>query len=126
MKPQEIFDTVAKHLIQQGCRATVSAGSRPDSDGLCQYRGPNGTKCAVGALIPDDVYDAKMEGDTVTGLLVSFGSVLPSWMGPNLGLLRDLQMVHDHPETWEEPTTLRKELFKVSRDHGLSPAVLHA
>lgn len=55
MTEQEIFDKVAEHLQKQGHRAL-------NEDGVCVYRGKNGTKCAVGALIPDELYDSKIEG----------------------------------------------------------------
>lgn len=52
---QETFDTIYKHLLDQG-------GKSVDRDtGICMYRGPNGTKCAIGCLIPDDKYDPKWE-----------------------------------------------------------------
>lgn len=50
---QEIFDIVAKHLLTQGKKSV--------SRGFCSYRGNDGTKCAAGALIPDNQYDCKFE-----------------------------------------------------------------
>lgn len=55
MTNQEIFDKVAAHLKQQGFSAT-------DGYGHCRYRGPNGSMCAVGCLIPDEYYCPSMEG----------------------------------------------------------------
>lgn len=46
---QTVFNMVLKHLRKQGKRAM----NRNES---CRYRGPNGTKCAVGALIADEDY----------------------------------------------------------------------
>ena len=54
MTQQEIFDTVLAHLRKQG-KASVSDMN------LCQYRGPDGTSCAVGCLIPDELYDPLIE-----------------------------------------------------------------
>lgn len=53
MTQQEIFDTVLAHLRKQG--KASSAG------GACMYRGPGGTACAVGCLIPDELYDSLIE-----------------------------------------------------------------
>ena len=55
MTEQEIFDTVLTHLREQGEAATSAGGS-------CRYRGANGTACAVGCLIPDELYDPLIEG----------------------------------------------------------------
>ena len=57
MTNQQIFNKVAKHLLKQGRRARDGNG--------CAYRGENGTKCAVGCLIPDALYDDRLEGSSV-------------------------------------------------------------
>ena len=48
---QAAFDAAVRGLNAQ--RAFSSKDNDPDT---CQYRGPNGVKCAVGFLIPDDRY----------------------------------------------------------------------
>ena len=55
MTAQEVFDFVVNHLRTQGKQAV-------DRDGDCQYCTPDGLKCAVGCLIPDDKYDPCIEG----------------------------------------------------------------
>ena len=54
MTAQEIFDTVVAHLRKQGCRSA--------ENGTCLYRGPDGTKCAAGCLIPVEMYTPNIEG----------------------------------------------------------------
>lgn len=54
MNKQEIFDTVYEKLLKQGKASTF--------DGKCRYRGANGNKCAIGHLIPDELYESYMEG----------------------------------------------------------------
>lgn len=44
---QELFDRISKHLLKQNERSAEHIG------GACRYRGDNGLKCAVGAIIPD-------------------------------------------------------------------------
>lgn len=51
---QQIFDTVLTKLREQGVASETS-------DGQCLYRGPNGLKCAVGHLIPDNVFKRDWE-----------------------------------------------------------------
>jgi len=65
MTKQEIFDKVVAHLRQQG----VKCASTEQGEELCAYRGADGTKCAIGALIPDELYDPKVEGASVGALL---------------------------------------------------------
>ena len=62
MTEQEIFDTVLTHLREQGEAAATD-------DGSCQYRGARGTACAVGCLIPDELYDPLIEGLTVVQIV---------------------------------------------------------
>lgn len=43
---------------------------------MCLYRAPGGSKCAVGALIPDELYDHSAE-DTTLEPAAGFGKFLP-------------------------------------------------
>jgi hypothetical protein len=58
---QQIFDEGLNHIRTQG-RASH------DEDGACMYRAPNGDKCIVGGLIPDNAYDPVFDeqGDGTT------------------------------------------------------------
>lgn len=58
----------------------------------CVYRGDNGQKCAVGCLIPDEIYDTNMEGHGVGEILHTY--TLPDLVG-NYALLSRLQNLHD-------------------------------
>lgn len=64
MNLQEIFDKVVNHLREQGCRS-----SRPGSRAFCSYRGENGLKCAIGCLIPDNLYHPKLEGRSILSII---------------------------------------------------------
>ena len=95
MTKQEIFDTVLHALRKQG-RASV----RRLSDGLptdrCVYRAANGDKCAAGHLIPDDLYDPKMEDKSFTGVSESFGTGCALGMdSSDVEFVRLLQIAHD-------------------------------
>lgn len=114
MTPQEIFDTVARHLFAQGTRAYN------ENIAGCQYRGPCGTKCAVGCLIPDEAYDPEMEGRSVDSLISGF----PSWMQDNVGLLAWLQAAHDRKESWDSEDALHSALATVAQRFNLSAGVL--
>lgn len=53
---QETFDMICEGLKAQNWQRSA-VGTQ------CLYRGPNGRKCAVGLLIPDDDYDKDFEID---------------------------------------------------------------
>ncbi len=99
MTKQEIFDTVVSHLRTQGCKALCA--------GNCVYRGPNGTKCAMGALIPDELYAERMEGMSAGMVLESYPELEKLLGGDrasdNGRLLTALQETHDNwdPSDWE-------------------------
>lgn len=92
MNKQEIFNKVYYHLIAQG------KPSYNSFEGVCAYRGVNGTSCAIGCLFPDELYDDSIEGDSV--LSKSIQEILEK-VGiktdrKTIGLLFDLQTAHDN------------------------------
>ena len=100
MNTQQAFDIMVQHLRQQG------RPSRYDATG-CRYRGPDGTKCAVGALIPDSLYRSGMEGLTIKSLVIEdrdvYGELCNLLDSIDLQLLEEMQTIHDHhtPANWE-------------------------
>ena len=101
---QEVFDTVARHLLRQGRRAVNCRGDEQK----CSYRAENGDQCAVGCLIPRRAYVPEMEEVGSAGLLFVFCSERgQTWHVPylpHLDLLEDLQHLHDtlYPFAWQE------------------------
>jgi hypothetical protein len=127
MTPQEIFDTVARHLFTQGERAGIVMDDDPDNivaGFSCRYRAPGGATCAVGKLIPDDAYDPGMEGNAVDTICSAYGDVLPTWMLDQQVLLDRLQIVHDTKEHWSSDKRMRWELSLVAVAFGLDDSVL--
>jgi hypothetical protein len=64
-------------VIEQGCAsAHYTEGS---TLAKCRYRGPNGTRCAVGHLIADEFYDPAFEGGHVasTPILMAVSKSYP-------------------------------------------------
>lgn len=72
MNRQEIFDKVLEHLRKQG-------GLSLNEHGKCCYRGNHGNKCAIGVLIPDELYKSRMEYKTPSGLIKDEIIKLPSY-----------------------------------------------
>lgn len=95
---EEIFMTVALHLLLQGEK------SMPPAIGICRYRGPDGLACAIGALISDEHYSVSLEGRAANDVLVEMALSKSGFGVDNIGaeLLHLLQSVHDvyAPEQW--------------------------
>jgi hypothetical protein len=112
-KREKIFDRVARHLLTQCERATDNYG--------CVYKGPNGLRCAVGCLIPDDKYVITMENKPFNSeemlavlpeeLHVDRGQLLH---GPLFNLLVKLQRIHDRME----PKDWRNALGNIAKENG--------
>lgn len=125
MNAQEIFDKVATHLFAQGVRA-YGLTDPVTGDTNCLYRGPNGTKCAVGVLIPDEDYDDKIEemsADDAIYLLAPKSQTCASLRAHDK-LLSTLQDAHDDEEYWQSTAQMRKALRSVADWHDLNPAIL--
>lgn len=121
---QQIFDRVATHLLTQGRRSLryKPGSSLPDG---CAYRGADGLKCAIGCLIPDEVYDPRMEGRKVHDLVyrwsrMRFPPPILSHMRSNIALLGELQRTHDISQPGEWPRLLRD----IASRFGLSPSAI--
>lgn len=121
MTKQEVFETVARHLFAQGRQAmTLDAG--------CMYRGPDDTKCAVGCLIPDEMYSPDMEFKAVAALVAGkddLGYFLPDVVLENQGLLTTLQGVHDSSGNWEDQDFLKVDLIHAGKRYGLNTEFLN-
>lgn len=114
---QEVFETVAKHLFSQGRQALAL-------ETICQYRAPDGTKCAIGVLIRDDEYKAaEMEGLGVYSLCRA--SLLPERLKAlNLSFLALLQDVHDTQDNFKNTEKMRQTLTGVGDYYNLESSFL--
>jgi hypothetical protein len=123
MDAQEIFNTVAKHLITQGKPARGT-----NENASCYYR-RDGLMCAVGVLIPNGVYTSEMEHRDVSELLIDFPDTLGPILAANEDLLMQLQNVHDQHSLMNEDRTfnipaLKIALAGVARDYHLNAEAL--
>ena len=94
MNNQEAFTTVARHLLTQKERALNHNPYNP-SNPLCAYRAEDGKKCAIGCLIPDDLYVKEMEDLPVRRLITDFPNIALLFKDVDISLLKKLQLVHD-------------------------------
>lgn len=114
MNRQAVYDQVKAHLLTQGKRAMNEVEE-------CLYRGPNGTKCAVGCLIEDEHYFPGLEfrrvhHPAVRAALARSGVEFKPGSRDETLLMR-LQNVHDkgHVPEWAH------ELEDVARAFNLNP-----
>jgi hypothetical protein len=105
---QEVFDTVARHLLRQNVKAL-------DDDGRCRYR-TGDTACAVGCLMTDEEVDG-LVGESVIALYDR--GRLPRRLWQHVWLLQTLQGVHDcrYVAEW------RDRLRALAESHGLDMRV---
>lgn len=112
MTKQETFNTSAVHLLKQGERSI-------DDGGQCMYRDHRGRMCAAGVLIPNELYNVELEGGVV-GRREPYHSDrrvdrLFIELGMDVGLVSDLQAVHDTEDAldWEQ------NLRSLAKSHNL-------
>lgn len=108
MTNQDLLDTVSEHLLTQMERSAIEVGNELH----CRYRGPNGLKCAIGCLIPDEKYKPELE------TIIASNSAILSAAGLTFeqsALVEELQNIHDGiPVThWKE------HLIVLANKHGL-------
>lgn len=105
MNALRLIDDVTSHLLTQGER---SIHYQDKDKSACAYRGDDGTRCAIGCLIPDELYQRGMENRTVNTLLHAFPELQDYIFGKyninDFKLLTKLQCIHDanHPCRWPE------------------------
>lgn len=110
MDAQQILNFCVKKIVEQGVPSIEPGDS-------CRYRGPNGTKCAIGHLIDDAEYKSAFEGITVRTLFrnQNFGIKNVDLTDFEIrNLLVQLQDAHDNAayETVAEPSTFLVEFEK--------------
>ena len=97
----ELVNRVSEHLLAQNKKSVNFWGS-------CLYRGPDGLKCAIGALLPDDTDFIRLENLPVSdpAVLAVLGVDVNDM--ETIGLLTQLQKMHDNGpiDTWAEGLTL--------------------
>ena len=106
---QELFDRISKHLLNQNERSIEHIS------GVCRYRGDNGLKCAVGAIISDKKYSEKIEERTVyTSSVIECLPVRYQGVG-SINFIGKLQKLHD-----QFPVDLWKQrLEEIAKDENL-------
>lgn len=123
MTKQELFDKVATHLLKQ------RRVSRLTNSGSCAYRGVEGTSCAIGCLIPDELYEKNMEGSSIRILMMHRPDIQELIGKGNVELASRLQRIHDSVSIYRTDSAAilvswASQLREVAHNLGLSTAVL--
>lgn len=86
---REVFDFVKAALIKQGVPSRNEYAQ-------CVYRGPNGTKCAAGHVLPNKVYSDILEGRDWSWVVRVLEEKYPNkdWNNHRALIMR-LQSAHD-------------------------------
>lgn len=106
---QEVFNIIVAHLFKQNRRA-----QNADGDG-CAYRDGE-LRCAVGVLIPDDLYSPNLEGNDAQHIIKYFlKSGIADWV-EHEELLGVLQKIHDNCDTLDDGTFDQENLKYRLRD----------
>lgn len=113
MNNQEAFDKVAKHLLTQRAKAMKTPT-------VCAYRAADGKTCAVGCLIPDDLYYPAMEGSGVGAVRMNFPEIRKFFEDVDNSMLSRLQSIHDHHEV----SLWRMGLDGVAKEFSLDRTIL--
>ncbi len=103
---QATLNKVWKHLRKQGEKST-------NGGHLCRYRGAGGLRCAVGALMPDGMYDPCIEGTSAYRMFEINAEMGRERVGEQFralfsskvsgSFIQQLQNIHDkfEPYAWE-------------------------
>lgn len=110
MDAQQILDTVAAHLRAQ--KACATNGDK------CAYRAPDGRKCALGVLIPDELYESRFEDMSASWVLSASDGLQAMFPEQVRQLLGELQQVHDREQGYPEPD-FEPGLALVAKKFGL-------
>jgi protoporphyrinogen oxidase len=112
---QAIFDQVATHMLTQMVCSKKSVREHGDLHSYCAYRGDDGRKCAIGALIADDEYHPLMD-NTGDALMMNEAGYFGDIDEARVQFLYDLQRIHDV----EPPNLWAAELRSMADKHGLT------
>lgn len=71
-----------------------------DSSLFCQYNGANGRKCAFARCVEDDKLSLLVENENAKFFYLSY--LKPEYQGHGITFWRDIQMLHDNDNNWND------------------------
>lgn len=117
---QQIFDKLDALIADNQLQAQVHAKQHCYSE--CSYRPGDGHACAVGHLIPDDVYDKSMEGLQVAELYDEddYPEIYNLFTPEQIGFLSIIQDAHDKVITFDKPIKIFLNVYNEVKSEYLS------
>jgi hypothetical protein len=116
---QQLLNYIFKSLYDQGKQSKNETGD-------CLYRGSNGIKCAIGCILPDKLYNIKMENLDVDGLIENsiYGTFnIPWYIKRNKKFLSYVQTIHDNYQKQYQKLSfknyLKKEFIDCAKNENL-------
>ncbi len=111
---QTAFDTAYRGLKAQGFRRSYDRSAY-----RCMYRGPNETKCAVGHLIPDNIYigQGQMNYAKISQLVQMSPEIAVLFANLKQDDLVALQVKHDNASN---PEDMETRLHEFALDYNLT------
>lgn len=119
-------------IIQQMYDGLKSQGfqrSTPEGTSNCLYRGPNGLKCAIGHVIPDENYSDNLEMKSINYFSVFAATLFADFyfdqksylddfnkIGTLPTLLSELQSVHDN---YQYPEEMQSEFIAICKNYNI-------
>ncbi len=87
---QTAFEIMVNHLLNQGEKSYDNS-----TLATCVYRNPDGLKCAIGAILPDELYNSTMENKLAHALIKDYPAIGKLWENLSINLLAKMQYIHD-------------------------------
>lgn len=121
LSTQDVFDVIAWSLLRQHARSrNVILGKA-----FCRYRAADGRRCAIGFILPDELYCERLEGLAVNDLAHTLNSIergrrFAALLYRDLELLTVLQRMHDR----SPPIQWAMEMIMIAGRFELSPFVV--
>jgi hypothetical protein len=127
-RKQELFNIAWNGIKSQGFQQSVlrnedgtvkGHNEGPRFVASCAYRDPQGRKCAVGWMIPDEKYDPKLENRLASSREVCEAAGLNAdYYAGESHFARQLQMAHDMVES-STPEGMEKNLRAFALGYAL-------
>jgi len=98
MNNQQAFNKIVRHLRKQ------NKHSADERTGVCKWRTHDGLKCAIGALIPNRLYDSHIERQTIEYAMKTHPPLGEYLAGVSLDLMKHMEAIHDNEPVrkWEQ------------------------
>lgn len=124
MTTQEAYEKIRAYFSRDG--ADLAYEAYDDGARKCLYRTADGRKCAVGCLIPDELYRPRFEGNAVDGIVNTEDAALRELLnGKSVEGARKLTFLVEAQEAHDGSMSVREfieRLDELAAEHNLNVA----